>query len=71
MGWGLIDDLSTIDGNESSSSSVTLQVSQTNDDPDSTSAVWSDWADFNTGAYEARAFEFRERNRLSRRKTSP
>lgn len=57
--WGLIDDLSTIDGNESSSASVTLQVSKTNDDPNSTSALWSDWSDFNTGAYEARAFEFR------------
>lgn len=57
--WGLIDDLDSIDGNENSQSTVTLQVSKTDDDPASTSAAWSDWADFNTGAYEARAFEFR------------
>jgi len=39
--------------------SVTIQVSQTNDDPASGSAVWSDWTQFIGSDYTGRGFRFR------------
>lgn len=56
--WGLISQLESISASENSRSSATLQIRTTDDDP-SGSPSWSEWANFNTGNIEARAYEFR------------
>lgn len=57
-GWPEIDSLETIDGDDPSLSSVTLQMRTTDDDPSGT-PTWSEWAAFAVGDVTARAFEFR------------
>lgn len=38
---------------------ILLEYRVTNDDPDNSGAIWSDWAEFSAGNYSFRAIEFR------------
>lgn len=54
-----IDDWPMFDGVEPGGTSLQYQVSQTEDDPDSSEVEWSDWTQFLVGEFRARAFRLR------------
>lgn len=56
---GPVGSWETFAGESVSDASLVLQISLTDDDPNSVGAVWSDWNDFILGDYVARGFRFR------------
>ena len=54
-----IDSWPMFDGVEPGGTSLQYHVSQTEDDPDSLDAEWSDWTQFLVGEFRARAFRLR------------
>ena len=54
-----IDDWPMFDGVEPGGTSLQYHVSQTDDDPASRDAEWSDWTQFLVGEFRARAFRLR------------
>ena len=54
-----IDDWEMFDGAIAGGAALQFQVSTTDDDPNSSSAVWSDWTQFFVGDFRARAFRLR------------
>ena len=54
-----VDDWPMFDGVEPGGTSLQYHVSQTEDDPDSPEAEWSDWTQFLVGEFRARAFRLR------------
>ena len=54
-----IDDWPMFDGVEPGGTALQYHVSQTDDDPDSNEAEWSDWTQFLVGEFRARAFRLR------------
>ncbi len=54
-----IDTWPMFDGVEPGGTSLQYHVSQTDDDPASSSAIWSDWTQFLVGEFRARAFRLR------------
>lgn len=54
-----MDDWAMFDGNDPGNTSLIYEVSQTNDDPKSASAKWSEWTQFLVGEFRARAFKMR------------
>jgi hypothetical protein len=55
--WGLIDDLTDIDGENVSTCNATIYVRTTESDP--VLEDWSDWQPFFVGEWVARAFQFK------------
>lgn len=56
---GLVDDWQDWDNaNDDGQGMVTINVRQTNDDPASGAAVWTEWKQFISGQYEGRGFQF-------------
>jgi predicted phage tail protein len=54
-----IDDWPDFDNSQAGiQGDVTIFIAETQDDPTSSSAVWTDWQGFVTGTYTARAFRF-------------
>lgn len=57
---GYVDDWASWDSSiDDGQGMVTIQVRQTNNDPASGSAVWSEWKQFISGEYTGRGFQFR------------
>ena len=57
---GLVDEWQSWDSAiDDGQGMVTIQVSQTNNDPASGSAVWTEWKQFISGEYTGRGFRFR------------
>ncbi|WP_299726870.1 hypothetical protein [uncultured Endozoicomonas sp.] len=54
-----IDDWPMFDGQDPGNTSLIYEVSQTDDDPASSSAKWSEWTQFLVGEFRARAFRIR------------
>jgi len=56
---GLVDDYQNFDSTfDDGDGMVSIRVRQTDNDPASPSAIWSDWAQFMSGEYTGRGFQF-------------
>ena len=70
--WGLLSTMGTLTGgSKQGTTSVTFQVSTTEDDPASPSAMWTPWDIPAPGAYDARTFKIRAMLGTNDRATTP